>query len=280
MEQLTMTGHDILAYLGITGDDADACRALLAAPPSPAVLELEDLLAARLGTATGMAPGGPGTEPERIAALLRFAPRLIDWHRGRGIPEQVSRATLADVGRNLAIHRRVHGRFGLETWRWLTLHYAGALYALGRLQFALHRAPDGLPGTAAGTWILGIHIPESGPLDPAAVAGSLAQAGPFFARHFPEFPVRLADCESWLLDPYLAQRLDPESNLARFAALFTPYRAPADQPSDAVYFTFRTRSMEGLAALPRETTLQRLVLDRIGAGGTWQLGYGYLVLGG
>jgi hypothetical protein len=36
--------------------------------------------------------------------------------------------------------------------------------------------------------------------------------------------------------------------------------------------------MDGLKALPRKTSLQRTVLERIDDGGTWQLGHGYLPL--
>lgn len=285
---------DVLDLLGIEPADRDECLALLARPPAAGAALVLDFLARNLGGSGEDIPGplrpdssrarkyGRISECDWIEAYLRFAPTVRRWHARRGIPEPVSTATLNDLGRNLAINRRVHGRFGLDTYGWLAHAFAGRLFQLGRLQYLLHRPAAAIPAVGPGEEVLGIHIPEGGSLAPRIVAESLARAAPFFARHFPGRPVRTANCESWLLDPYLAAHLDPGSNVARFAALFTPYGTPRDTPTDAVYFTFRTRSMAGLASgtsgLPRTTALQRLVLDRIAAGGTWQLGYGYLVL--
>ena len=178
----------------------------------------------------------------------------------------------------MAINRRVHHRFGMDTYKWLNHAFAGRLYQLGRLQYLIHQPAAEIPGVGDGDWILGVHIPEGGGLGADAVAQSLALATEFFDHHFPDKPVRTANCESWLLDPYLLAQLDPASNIAKFAALFTPYGEPRNEPTDAVYFTFRTRSMENLAALPRTTALQQIVVDRIVAGGAWQLGFGCLRL--
>ena len=269
---------DVLDWLGVGPADRADCAHLLAGEPEPPVVGILTELGRRLDSDVGQA-GGPGNdELAWVEGYLRFTPEILRWHRERGVPEEVSRDTLADFGRNLAINRRVHGRFGMDTWPWLAHHFAGRLFQLGRLQYLIHRTEDALPGLQPRDWILGIHIPESGPLDPETLKESLAMARPFFGHCFPERPVRLANCASWLLDPHLPAHLDPASNIARFARLFTPYRPPTDAPTDAVYFTFRTHSMDRAAELPRNTALQRTVLDRIDKGGTWQLGYGYLPL--
>src|SRR5262249_35978537 len=45
------------------------------------------------------------------------------WHHSRGIPDDVSWATLADLSRHVAqFRRRHHGETGLNTEWWLTLH--------------------------------------------------------------------------------------------------------------------------------------------------------------
>jgi len=263
--------------LDVRDDDARECAELLSTPPGPAVLSALSALEARLGTfPSGAAHADGCTERDWIEALLRFAPDAASYHRSLGIPAGLSAAILADVGLNLRINRRVHGRFGLDTWAWLTLHMAGNMFRLGRLQYHLVRSSGGLSPAPEGEWLLGVHIPEDGGLSPAVVDESLALARAFFDRHFPDKPVRLATCDSWMLDPYLAQRL-PESNIASFARRFTVDRC-SDAASDAVYFTFRTRDMENLAQLPRDTSLQRVVLERIDDGGIWQLGHGHLEL--
>lgn len=270
-----LAGQEVLDLLDVRDRDRAACAAMLEAPPGDAVAAAMSALRGRLGTFPARpAPDGGATELEWIEAILRFAPETHQHHLQSGIPAADSRAILADVGLNLDINRRVHGRFGLDTWPWLTLHLAGNMFRLGRLQFHLVPRPSTVPGPAVegGGWNLGIHIPEDGGLAPSSVDASLRLAVEFFARHFPDKPVLAATCDSWMLDPYLSERL-PSSNIAAFASRFTVDRC-TDAPTDAVYFTFRQRGMENLDRLPRETSLQRVVLERIDDGGTWQLGHG------
>ncbi|MFQ4149613.1 acyltransferase domain-containing protein [Arthrobacter sp. LAPM80] len=272
-----------LDALNVEPGDRAGCLALLEGPASPAVEKVLAHLAARLGSADESnpelgTPELPVTEMDWLSAMMRFVPDIRQWHGARGISAEISLATLADFGRNMAINRRVHHRFGMDTYKWLNNVFSGRLYQLGRLQYLIHQPSADIPGVGAGEWILGVHIPEGGDLSPAVVAESLALAAPFFAEHFPEKPVQSANCESWLLDPYLGATIAEDSNIARFAALFTPYGEPRNEPTDAVYFTFRTRNMDNLDALPRTTALQRVVLERIDAGGTWQLGFGFVAL--
>lgn len=273
----TVDTDALFELLDIQGDDACECAALLSTAANDHVLAAMEALRTRLGTYTDQPASVEGcTETEWIEALLRFAPVTAEYHRSLGIPAELTAAALADVGLNLRINRRVHGRFGLDTWGWLTLHMAGNMFRLGRLQYHLIRSGGGESPAPEGEWITGLHIPEDGGLSPAAVDESLAYARGFFDRYFPDKPVRLGTCDSWMLDPYLSERL-PDSNIAAFARRFTVDRC-SDAASDAVYFTFRTRDMANLAQLPRETSLQRVVLERIDDGGTWQLGHGYLEL--
>ena len=279
----TLSPNHVLDYLNIAAEDRAESLALLEGAATPAVAQVLEHLSARLGSADASlpqleTPELPVGEFDWIGAMLRFTTELLAWHADRNIPEEISRATLADVGRNMAISRRVHHRFGMDTYKWLNHLFSGRLYQLGRLQYLIHQPAATIPGVASDEWILGIHIPEDGGLATGTVQNSLSLAAPFFAKHFPEQPVAAANCESWLLDPYLAEHLDPASNIAQFAALFTPYGTPRDEPTDAVYFTFRTRSMDNLGSLPRTTALQRIVLERIDAGGVWQLGQGHLTL--
>ncbi|MFJ4207444.1 acyltransferase domain-containing protein [Paenarthrobacter sp. NPDC089675] len=276
---MTQGRHEqLFQLLDITGEDASECAELLAASTSPGVIEALDALSGRLGTYPPESLESAGlTEPDWIVALLRFAPQVHAYHLDLGISPEVSRAALSDFGLQLRINRRVHGRFGLDTWAWMTLHMAGNLFRLGRLQFHLiRRAQSQQHAVEQGAWVLGVHIPEDGSLSPVAVDASFDEARRFFAAHFADKAVSEAACDSWMLDPYLLAEL-PESNIASFARRFTVDYC-TDAPTDAVYFTFRHRGLNNLAALPRETSLQRVVLERIDKGGTWQLGHGHLAL--
>ncbi|MFF5956655.1 acyltransferase domain-containing protein [Streptomyces luteogriseus] len=221
-----------------------------------------------------------------VAAL----PRTRAYHRERGVPADVSRRTLADLGRNMAFHRRRRGSGGVEVLQWLTRHFRGGLYQLGRLQFERARlgqrsgravAAAGLDA-APGDPCLNLHIPDfHGALSPAACDRSLRLAREFFARHFPWERHRVAVCHSWLLDPQLKRHLDPDSNIVRFQERFEPGRDPGEEPEPAdtepVRFVFGDPDLPA-AGLPRRTSLERAVGDHLRAGGHWYMGHGWFRL--
>lgn len=210
-------------------------------------------------------PYGPGVLP--LLALVVTEADLVAFHRSRGVPEEVTAATLRELGQQVWVHRLTFGTFGLHTYGWLVWTWSGSLYWLGRLQFNLERL-DG-DGSRSPGWVVSTHIPRSGPLHPEAVDDSLARAAAFFPRHFPERPVQDFWCSSWLLAPELAGALDPGSNMARFQRRWHLYGEPMPGDEDALFFTFAHRGEVDLAALPQQTSLQRAVVARLRSGEHW-----------
>ncbi len=216
-----------------------------------------------------------------LAVLLATLPDVRRYHAALGVPEDICAATLGDVGEKVGLHRRIHGTGGMDRQDWFTQHFRGSLYALGRLQFHLARMdpavtgvdPDGPP---ADTLVLACHIPETGPLDPAACDRSFGRAREFFARHF-GVQVTAVTCQSWLLDPQLAGYLAADSNIVRFQRRFRPL--PASTPGDQaiVEFVFRRHGAD-LADLPQHSTLERAVVEHLSAGRHWQVCCGWAPL--
>ncbi|MFC4242502.1 acyltransferase domain-containing protein [Gryllotalpicola reticulitermitis] len=198
-----------------------------------------------------------------MLALIAAGDDVRAFHRSRGISAEISDHSLADLGQQTWVHRRTYGAFGVHTYRWLATAFTGNLYWLGRLQFNIVRHGD--------EWMLSTHIPESGPLTPAAVDDAFRQAAAFFAEHFPDYPTQSFHCGSWLLDPQLADVLKPDSNMVRFQQRWTLDRELGSGDGDAIFFVFRRRGDVDHAALPRNTSLQRAILDKIDAGGHWAL---------
>ena len=201
------------------------------------------------------------------------------FHVQRRVPDEISWATLADLGRNLVRDRLLFGEGGLRTSGWLTLHFRGSLYQLGRLQFNRMniRAAHVAGAFREGDRALGIHIPESGPLTPQACDDSLAQTWPFFVRHFPETPTEVGTCTSWLLDPQLAEYLAPESNVLRFQRRFTLVGEGYDGDADVLRFVFH-RIAPNLDDLPQRTMLERAIVTHLRAGRHWRNRTGWLHL--
>jgi len=135
-----------------------------------------------------------------VFVFLAAVPAIRRWHQERGIADAVSWMTLADLGRHVGLYRRRNGSTGFGGQFWLSLHFRGALYALGRLQFLpyqLRTGPGGPlfwydaadaerlgAGFRRGDTALSVHIPEAGPLTPATCDESFQTAKVFFADHF------------------------------------------------------------------------------------------------
>ncbi|WP_431677641.1 acyltransferase domain-containing protein [Kitasatospora sp. KL5] len=251
-------------------------------------LEPQSAAVGTLGRPAGLPPHWPeadGAVGRYLPALLfvALAPRVLAWHRTLGIPPEVSRSTLADLGRQLTVYRRRHAEGGLGAVSWLTLPFRGELYQLGRLQFQRYRlraeeAPAG-GAPAAGEWCLNLHVPDfCGPLGPGACDRSLAAARAFFPRYFPAEPYRAACIFSWLLDGQLARYLPEDANIVRFQRRFRPLRpngAPSDD--DPLRFVFDDPGVPP-ARLPRDTALRRALADHLCSGGHWYVGSGWFPL--
>ncbi|NMO54598.1 DUF5596 domain-containing protein [Actinoplanes sp. TBRC 11911] len=182
------------------------------------------------------------------------------YHRKHGISDDVSWVTLADLGRNLAIDRRMRGEGWPIMQSWLTLHARGSLYELGRLQ---HQRGD---------TSIDLHIPDAGPLSPESVTASLDRARAFFPRHFPDERYTAFSCGSWLLDPQLLEYLPDDANIVRFQRRFDleAYEEPEGLNADVEVRRFVFRSLSTpLDRLPRRTVLQRAIVDHLRAGRHW-----------
>ena len=288
----------VLLDLAVPHEDIDTIVAMVPAlQRSPELWWLlqrsAHALVREMGT-VGWPPMFP-TLPARLGAIGRYffvyvfmavLPHVRAFHRGRGILDDVGRRTLADLGRNMAVHRRRQGEGGLSVPSWLMLHFRGAIYDLGRLQFERARlgnrtgraiAEAGMP-YGPGDPVLGVHIPAFyGPLSPRACDASFARAPEFFARQFPEETYRIAVIHSWLLDPALAEYLPADANIIQFQRRFRLAYRP-EEPDDGSILRFVFGRTGPLDDLPRRTLLERAVVDHLKAGHHWHGGAGWLEL--
>jgi hypothetical protein len=219
-----------------------------------------------------------------VHVFIASIPAVLRYHEKLGVPSDTSWATLADLGRQLGIYRRIHGVGGLGVHFWFSLHFRGLIYDLGRLQFNRGRiafddealAATNAPFTRADT-ALGVHIPESGPMTPEACTASFERARVFYDRYFPAEKYRYAVCSSWLLDPQLAEYLPESSNIVSFQRRFQ--LVPGSHDGDKAVFEFVLRKLEPtLDEIPRRTTLERAIAQHMEAGRHWEVREGWLAL--
>lgn len=228
----------------------------------------------------------PGSDFGRLGYLLMFAslaPSIREHHRRLGIPDDISRATLADLGRHTYVYGKRYGTPGFDKQLWMTLHFTGRLYQLGRLQFESYPASAELAasaraagiGVAEGDPVLSVHIPRFlGPLSVASCEAAFGAAHEFFAAHFPAVHHRVAICGSWLLDPQLADQLGERSNIVAFQRRFTLAGPPKIDDVSALEFTFDEPDRP-LTQLPQTSRLERSIVDVLAGGGHWHSGTGW-----
>lgn len=193
---------------------------------------------------------------------------------GSYYPEDIRRATAAEIGRQVEVTHRVHGWVGLTDAKWIEILFRGGFAQVGRLQFELmhdeYRVDYGL----------NTHISAVGHLDLDAVRDSFTRGRELFARAFPEYgPITLAGCNSWLLDPQFGELL-PDSNIARFGRMWEPEDSgPGD--GEVLFFVFDVPRGLGdrlHAIRPRltaRTRLQKVVLEHWDAGGHFRTHRGF-----
>jgi len=262
----------LLARLDVPGEDAAEILEQWPSPVTPLWRDLGESYAALVEerdydwTARDDAPWF------HAYVFLAAVDHVLALHAARGIAEDVTWATLADVGRSAVTQRRLNGRGGLAGFApaWLTLHFRGRIYRLGRLQFELNTVWfEGSP-YAKGTPSLGVHIPgDAGPLDPEACDASFAAARELFPDR------RVAVCMSWLLDPQLREYLADDTNIVRFQQRFTLVPKLKEGDEDVFRFVFDRQEIT-LDDLPQRTTLERAIATHVRAGRHWHNRIGWL----
>lgn len=267
---------DLLVRLGFRDDDAVetvAAAATMRRRPSEVALvaQCASLLADGVGRLRADEAPDPwedlpaDREDLALLALLASTAEVRAEHLRRGIPEEISWASLAELGQQVAVNRFTHDRFGLDTYGWMRTSWSGGLIWLGRLQFA--------PKPTTHGWVLDTHIPRKGPLTPQSVDDAFELAARFFPLHFPECPPTAFACTSWLLDPTLVEVLPETSNLVSFQQRWTLMGQGYQADESVLYFVFGRRADPDVEidpdALTPTSTLQRIVLDRWRSGQHW-----------
>ncbi|GAB3476552.1 acyltransferase domain-containing protein [Nocardiopsis coralliicola] len=298
--------HALLEPFALAAEDLHDITALWSGPVPGEAVWMAGRMAAAVARDAGTAPAwvdwprvsGLADPHARTAPLIAFAlavPAHLRAQAADGTDPATTRATLRDVGRQTAAHRRMFGTAGLDTTAWVAHLFRSGFYELGRLQYepntlgeqgavrwlapAEHAAAGGDPRLAPGAPALRLHIPGGEPLDPERTAASLRRARPFFDGWHPA-GFTVATCSSWLLDPQLRGYLPAGSNILAFQDLFHLVEQAAPGDSDVHRFVFDRAEPVAPARLPRRTRVERAAAGHLAAGGHWQVRTGWLFLPG
>lgn len=118
------------------------------------------------------------------------------------------------------------GALWTELYGWIRHFLKCAIFRVGRLQYTLINSARDIPefNIAVGDPLVGIHIPGGSRLDIDACKASFAELEQFLEEKFPEFKFKAYTCNSWLLNDELNKYLPENSNILKFAGMFTIVR--------------------------------------------------------
>jgi len=122
---------------------------------------------------------------------------------------------------------------------------------------------------------LRMHIPAGGRMTPQCCGESLQKARDFFRRYFPQRNIRAVTCGSWIFNPDLEKIMPEGANLPAFQHELYLYPVSSG-PWDGLWFIF-LKTGKPDETFPRETDLQRRVLEYIESGRRWRCG-GMIIL--
>ncbi len=119
-------------------------------------------------------------------------------------------------------------------------------------------------------WTMDMHIPPGGGMTLELCGASMRQAADFFPRYFPDRPAASITCASWIFNTHLDGIFAPEANLVRFQRELYLYPVPSTG-QDGLVFIFGQDDPRPDTA-PRDTRLQRAILDFLAKGNRWRNG--------
>ncbi len=212
-----------------------------------------------------------------LLAFLYFCEELSKKYEKLGIPEEYLLDTLYDLKIYTNIYTEINGNLFLGELGWLKLHATGRIFKVGRLQFNFDKSIHDLPGTdiKKGDPVLGVHIPERGPLGTSDCEKSFKDAKAFFAKYFPGYNYSAFTCHSWLLGKMPFEILGENSNIVRFAAMFNVYDY---KPSDAaIRYVFKwNTNRETVKDAAAKSRFAEMVKARVLSGGLLDSGSGFI----
>lgn len=170
---------------------------------------------------------------KNLLAFLYMCEALEERYAQHGISEEILLDTLSDIVRWCDVWSEIKGELHLGEIGWLSRSMNFYLFKIGRLQYCIHSVTESFTkfGLKMGESFIGVHIPSTGPLKMEEVNQSLNMARVFLAKYFPEVKYSYFSCLSWLLDDTLKDLLPQDSNILKFAELFT---IVDNAPSDAI----------------------------------------------
>ncbi|MDE6473469.1 MAG: acyltransferase domain-containing protein [Clostridia bacterium] len=232
----------------------------------------------------------------RMAALALSLATAKERFEDKGFDEQVFFDTMSDIkiwGEDCREH---FGEIGIDEINWLRLHVNCKIFKIGRLQYQLcnyyfyRKTIIGESKIRFGEKCFNIHIPRGERLDMDNCIRSLNYALDVLGKAFPRVNRDIMMCHSWMLSSYNSSFIDEQSNISKFAKLFSLV-GESQSASEHLHWIFDVRADEKLLKDNKEklgyyydlsdfqpkSSLQSLAKDYIMKGGNLSDGKGVIL---
>ncbi len=202
--------------------------------------------------------------------FFRFTEPLYAEYKSRGYDDSVyydSVRALAATGRTHFIRCDVCGVRQPGGRNWFRRLFSLGIFRFGRLEFEIIPAPFDAEingeSIKKGELCVTTHIPGFAKLDEELCENAYSAAREFFGKHF-GIKKLFFFCDSWLLHPWLKEVLGESSGIIKFQNKYRVYTSVIDH-DDVIEHVF-TRFRDSVDEYPEDTSLQRIVKERLKSG--------------
>lgn len=217
--------------------------------------------------------------------VLECTSFLLEKYKANGIAEKIFIDTMRDIKYKLEECIKVKNIFGIFVIEW----YENFLYlkriTLGRLQYDIstyngHTMTINNCIINEGDFVLGCHIPSSGPLNPELCIESFKMAYDFFRSKLNNGILPIM-CSSWLLYPQYKEVFGEKSNISVFASRFEIVDIQHNEKFNDMWRVFGVEcgSMD-INALPSDTTMQKNFIRYMKKGQSFGAATGFILFDG
>ena len=224
---------------------------------------------------------GYPVETLTIYFYIRISERTYENYKKLGIDDEIFYSSMDDfaISSRQGVDRiGVYGIPRTPDRPWQRLILDMKIFRLGRLQFELYNSPCDVKFNDVEIKkdepCINVHIPGYAPLKEETCEKSYELAREFFKKYF-GFEKCVFVCHSWLLAPWLSESLSENSGIVRFQSKYKIVETTEDA-SGTILYVF-AKEQENPENYPEDTTLQRLVKERILKSEPLQMSLGFRI---
>ncbi len=213
---------------------------------------------------------GVAAEILNLYIFLRKSEELLAEYLRRGYGDDVFYDSMRAISVAARFYYELNGIYGISpTHRmWFRRLFACSMFRFGRLEFEPYASKFDLElegkSIKKGDLCVTVHIPRYDNFAEEHCEDSYRRAREFFKEHFGVDELFIF-CTSWLIDPWISESLGEGSNIAKFQQKYKVLEI-TENTDVVISWVFNNTKYENIDDYPEDTSMQRIVKDRLKKG--------------